>query len=469
MTKHKTSHGELLFDYDWIKAQGVGSWCYEVTDEQVMVILAIANRMKWLARWYSPTGVLLDTDWIEKIVDNLQREFLSGGCMPNLEFQIGDGTGGLIDGDLYWRINGGTWINIGHVVGSDGAQGEPGSCACPGSVTDTGDPSDTKKCDKAELLSQRIFSYAGDIVGSQASNPTYTAEQLTDLIMTTYGEDVLTWAGCYNAVNYLITNLSQLSGLDTGMSNRQLGKCKIFCNDISRLGELSGTDIAAINAAIADMDFLNNDYERGYLALIFAAFSTTYIATQIFKNVVVNPYGSDCSGCLCEEYDWEQTFDFTSDDYDTLVKMYEAFAPTIPSSEYTASTGYTDVDISADTGYRRWCVIDIVLPESAVLTSLDMEFTASNGAGGDLNLVQMGTYAIYPYDSGYTGYVSRYAVYDVPYESQSHSPLWQGNSGSVVGVRLGIYVDFQADSGDLEGNATIARCTIRGLGDNPFS
>lgn len=78
-----------LFNYDWIFAQSAASQCYQLSGQQIMTILALADRFKWTASWYSPTDAAMDADAIDALVDNLQSELMLGGICPGGNTVIG--------------------------------------------------------------------------------------------------------------------------------------------------------------------------------------------------------------------------------------------------------------------------------------------------------------------------------------------------------------------------------------------
>lgn len=81
---------EPLFNYDWIFSQSAATQCYALSMQQIMTILALAGRFKWLASWFSPTDAEIDADAIDALVDNLQRELMLGGsCSPGGSMIIG--------------------------------------------------------------------------------------------------------------------------------------------------------------------------------------------------------------------------------------------------------------------------------------------------------------------------------------------------------------------------------------------
>jgi len=471
----KLSSGELLFNYDWIHGQGDGSWCYELSDAQVMVVLAIANRMKWWARWYSPTGIAINTDWIDAIVDGLQSELMVGGCMPNLEFQIGDGTGGLLDGDLYWRINGGNWINIGHVVGADGApgadgqDGAPGVCACPGTVVDNGSPSSDKKCDKAYVIQQLVRLLGGLMATSSQTSPASMAAEVKAGIYA----DRYTYAGVYNAAVAYFAVQAEADAIDwdeTGTIDEELHQA-FFCSSITSLGELSSTDHAAIADAIDTLTAYSAGL-RNMMRLAYQAADYTYLSNGIFQSVVASPLGKNCTPFFCGDYDWEEIYDFTvASGFPTNVRPYEEFDTGTLLSSWASGQGWQAVSVAFPDTNRRLAQINITpgdAPPTWTLVNLQIELGGLTlNPEGLIAFWQVGKYSVYPdYTSSFLGYGNLVAVQ----ENIPNPTLYYNIDTSEVvrALRLSFVVDTDNVLANLSGEITIKRVIIRGTGINPF-
>lgn len=214
--REKKGWKAIQADYDFVLSLSDRKCSYCLTDQQVAIVLAVAESFHWPTRWYSSTQDI-DSDVIDALASGLEKALMSGCCDDNLPIRWRYSE----DGVLQRSLNaGGTWV--------DAPEYDTRNYS-PIFPPIAGDDGDDKKCLAAAGAAQLIKEQ----VGSQITDD-MTRYTLGDLI----SDWVAVWLESTDLLKMLLTVITNqifalvLSALVPALTDEvyeQL-QCVLYCN-----------------------------------------------------------------------------------------------------------------------------------------------------------------------------------------------------------------------------------------------